>query len=314
MESLITIIIPVYNVECFLVRCLDSVIGQSYKNLEILVIDDGSTDSSGIICDKYAERDNRIKVIHKKNGGLSSARNVGLDSAHGEYVSFIDSDDFISSEFVEHLLQTIKKSEADIAFCDYTFYYSVEPTCERHQSGRDVLYIGKESIMKNFYNHNCGISVIACNKLYKRDLFENIRFPVGRLYEDEATTYIVFYSSKRVVYLKESLYYYFQRPGSITKDKLTEKNLSIFIALKEVIDFYLNHNENRLAQKARIRLMKISALYLYRAKKEGGLHFWKKAKEGIPKQFEDEYKNNLTIYKMTFLKGLFDIYGMMKNI
>lgn len=314
MNSLITVIVPVYNVEPFLPRCLESILIQSYNNLEILVIDDGSTDGSGMICDRFAKRDSRIQVIHKANGGLSSARNMGLDNAHGQYISFIDSDDFIAPDFYERLLHLIVKNDADIAFCNYSLYYSSDFQVNGQKKGKYVLYNSKREIMNNFYNHNCGLAVIACNKLYKIKLFEQLRFPEGRLYEDEATTYIAFYNSIRVAYLKESLYFYYQRLDSITHKKLAPNNISVFIPLHEVINFYLLHDDKRFANKAKIRLLKICAIYVFRAKKENNLKFWSPPREGIPKLFADEYQKNLLKFEMMHIKFIFDIYGIAKNI
>ncbi len=313
MNSLITVIIPVYNVEKYLPRCLDSVIHQSYKNLEIILVDDGSTDSSGAICDQYALRDNRIKVLHKSNGGLSSARNAGLHQAHGDYISFVDSDDFIALEFIERLLRLITNNTADIAFCNYSLYCTLEPQVHTNPSGKSTLYVGRKAIMSNFYNHNCGVSVMAWGKLYKRELFGKIRFPEGRIYEDEATTYLVFYLAKKVVYLKAPLYFYYRRPDSITTKMLTEDNLSVLQTLQEVVDFYLHNNEKMLAHKAIIRLIKINAIYVYRAKKEAKLLFWEPAKEGISKKFAEKYKTNIQRYKMKNRKIIFDAYGVIKN-
>lgn len=221
MEPLLSIIVPIYNVEKYLERCIDSIINQTYKNLEIILVDDGSKDASGIIADTYASKDDRIKVIHKENGGLSDARNHGLDQARGNYIIFIDSDDFIDSSMCEILFTTAEKYSSDIVSCNYYIFHaenhiSVHPMSiqedEKVFSGIDIL---KYYLIKTEpFDLN-----IVCNKIFKADLFNSkdgqIRFPKGRVQEDNFTTFRLFAKSDVVTTINQPLYYYLQRADSI---------------------------------------------------------------------------------------------------
>lgn len=221
MEPLLSIIVPIYNVEKYLERCIDSIINQTYKNLEIILVDDGSKDASGIIADTYASKDDRIKVIHKENGGLSDARNHGLDQARGNYIIFIDSDDFIDSSMCEILFTTAEKYSSDIVSCNYYIFraenhISVHPMSiqedEKVFSGIDIL---KYYLIKTEpFDLN-----IVCNKIFKADLFNSkdgqIRFPKGRVQEDNFTTFRLFAKSDVVTTINQPLYYYLQRADSI---------------------------------------------------------------------------------------------------
>lgn len=228
MEKLVSIIIPVYNVQDELNLCLESVISQTYRNIEILVIDDGSTDESASICDFYEKKDSRIKVIHKLNGGLSDARNVGLEYASGEYVYFLDSDDLIKNDTIEVLLSLCEKYDAEIGiswFCP--FYSNLELKELLPSSGnRDIQIMNKKEAIKKMilpdnYDHS------GCGKLYRKSLWENMIFPKGKLYEDLYTTYDIFYKANKIVYVLEPKYLYRQRVGSIMNSKVGLKHLEL---------------------------------------------------------------------------------------
>lgn len=271
-NELVSIVIPIYKVEQYLPRCLESVIAQSYDNLEIILVDDGSPDNCPDICDQYARNDNRIKVIHKTNGGLSSARNAGISASNGLYICFIDSDDFVSSNYVKRLVELLEENQCDISVCRYISFNNLSREDDLmmavQKNMKVSIYQGTNHIMNQFFNKNCGISVIAWNKMYKKCLFEGISFPDGRNYEDEATTYKLFYKSKSVIYTNESLYYYFQRSDSIMGSLMTERNLDAFISLEEVINFYSEHDEKRLENKAKIRYLKTIILYMIKNSKQ----------------------------------------------
>lgn len=236
--DLISVIIPVYNVEKYLRECVDSVLSQTYSNLEILLIDDGSTDSSGAICDEYATRDGRIRVIHQKNGGLSAARNAGLDAARGQYISFIDSDDFIGPLFIEVLYQTIKEENAQIAACGYCRFQDGESIGEEPLSGHRFIWSRKEAILElTKVNDHCRgeFVTISCNKLYIRSLFENLRFPVGKLHEDEYMILPLLLQIERMVKCEDVLYFYRQRSDSITgaERRYDARHLEVLDAFRE---------------------------------------------------------------------------------
>ena len=212
LEKLISVIVPVYNVEKYLYKCIESIRKQTYNHLEIILVDDGSTDSSGNICDKFKEIDNRIRVIHKVNGGLSEARNVGIDCAKGDFISFIDSDDYIENNMLETLLNDLLSHSADISASAYDMVYS-NYTIDIKE-GNDLQLYTKEEALKVYLQTN-NIGVIACNKLYKSYLFSNVRYPIGQHFEDINTTYKLIANAKRIVYRPQIFYHYVQRNSSI---------------------------------------------------------------------------------------------------
>lgn len=211
--SLISIIIPIYNVEKYLPKCLDSVISQTYTNIEIILVNDGSTDSSGLICDDYALKDSRIKVIHKENGGVSSARNIGLDTASGDYVMFVDSDDYVEVDFCEKSLKMALEMNADIV--SFGFYREridgtrkeVKTVCPRTVSPSEGI---KELITKKDYIYN-----FLWNKIFRLNLFLGLRYPIGKEYEDQ-NTYLLFHKANTIYVSDLILYHYVYRDNSIT--------------------------------------------------------------------------------------------------
>ena len=212
MNELITIIIPIYKVEYYLGRCVDSVLAQTYKNMEIILVDDGSPDRCGELCDEYAKMDARIKVIHKKNGGLSDARNKGIDIAKGEYITFLDSDDWIHEKYIETLYKLLKDTHSDISVCNF-----IKTSNEDVQlsTAEEVFEYSKLQALEELLGRYYVQLTTAWGKLYKRSLFENIRFPVGRIHEDEFTTYKLIYNADKVALTTAELYYYWQREDSI---------------------------------------------------------------------------------------------------
>lgn len=237
--DLISIVVPIYNVGKYLKRCIESVINQSYKNLQIILVDDGSTDGSGEICDTYAQNDSRIEVIHKKNGGLSEARNVGIDVAVGEYIAFIDSDDWIRSDYVEALKRAIDIGKTKISACAYlkTFQKTITENKDnicRISNCMEIWNIN-EAYQHLFLNRRIDNS--ACAKLYARDLFKNIRYPVGKLYEDQFVTYKLFHISQGVTFINSQMYFYFDRPGSIQNEQFTDKKMDELEAATGCVEF-----------------------------------------------------------------------------
>lgn len=216
MQSpLISIIVPIYNVEPYIQRCLDSIINQTYSNLEIILIDDGSPDNCPQICDEYAAKDNRITVIHKKNGGLSDARNAGLDICKGEFISFIDSDDWVEQSYIETLLHILNQTNADVSIVNFTkAQSSYKYVLESYERNFTILN-STQAVAKLWNREEDSIFVTAWGKLFKRSLYKNIRFPKGKIHEDEYTSYKLLYHSKNVAFLDIPLYIYFQRKDSI---------------------------------------------------------------------------------------------------
>lgn len=218
----VSVIIPIYKVEPYLRQCLDSVVGQTYQNLEIICVDDGSPDRCGDICEEYSSRDNRIRVIHRENGGLSAARNTGIDAATGEYICFIDSDDYVKKTYVEYLYGLIMKYDAEIAVCPLLQYIS-EQNIETKKSGVEQRMTPSEALSYIFQNSKY-VGVYAWNKMYHRDVFTSIRYPEGKCYEDSGTTYRLFLASKNIAIGKVPQYYYrVSRSGQITSSGFEKK-------------------------------------------------------------------------------------------
>ena len=227
MKPLISVIVPIYNVEKYLRECVDSIIHQTYKNLEIILVDDGSPDNSGSICDEYAMYDKRIKVIHKKNGGLSDARNVGLDNCAGEYISFIDSDDYVSIFFIEILYNAACLNDSDIVTLVKSVPFPAESDARPRLIGSADNCVTKtiepDKALELMLYQN--IPNGAQFRLYKRRIWNKIRFPFGYLFEDVATTYKTFIAAKRMTIVDGNIYAYRVRHDSIVRMKFTEKKM-----------------------------------------------------------------------------------------
>lgn len=238
MEELVSVIIPVYNVEAYLRECVDSIVNQTYKNLEIILVDDGSTDNSGKMCDEYAKKDNRIKVFHKTNGGQSDARNFGIEVATGDYLYFLDSDDAVPKCAIKKLVDCCKRESADVSFSGIKRFARNLPNMQQYDASSLTLN-EIETIRKMLLNDGCGHEPVA--KLYKKTIWENERFPKGQIYEDYATLYKVISKCEKIVHLKESLYWYRIRTGSTMHSKLTSKNMQLLDIADEVTK-YLKEN------------------------------------------------------------------------
>lgn len=263
--DLITVIVPVYNVEKYFKQCLDSIINQTYKNLEIILINDGSPDNCGKICDEYAKKDNRIKVIHKENGGLSSARNAGLDIATGEYISFIDSDDCVAENFIETLYKLCIENNCDISECDFLKF---ENNVVTQAKIAEIQCYTSNEIQHKIYSEEYVKTIVVWNKLYKRYLYKGLRFPVGKINEDEFITYKVLYNCKNnIAVTNEQLYYYRYNAQSIMGRKFNEKRLDALEAFEERKQFYKDRNEVELYNKTVAQYQQILILFYGLAKK-----------------------------------------------
>lgn len=237
-QELISIVIPIYDIQEYLKSCIDSVIVQTYANLEIILVDDGSPDDSPRICDEYAKKDGRIKVIHKKNGGLSAARNAGLKAAKGEYVAFIDGDDYIASNFIEVLYKTCKDTGADISCTSFYRVYSGKLVAPYKKS--DAQSFNNLEAIRDIFTAHSLCEVMTWNKLYRRTLFadNDIEFPVGKLHEDNFTTYKLLYFAHTIAFVNQPLYYYIQRDDSIMGRLFNERRLGVFEMFDEARDFF----------------------------------------------------------------------------
>lgn len=209
----ISVIVPVYNVENYIRRCVESILQQKYQEFELLLIDDGSKDSSGYICDEYEKRDERIRVIHKENGGLSDARNVGIFAATGEFVTYIDSDDYVSDEYLTTLLQVQQEGDYDIVCASFTFFSDENDDIFKNtSSGEKTIYSGVEACKALLLGE---LFTSSCNMVIRKSIAEKSMFPVGKYHEDEFTTFRYFLSAQKICKINKNLYFYYQREGSI---------------------------------------------------------------------------------------------------
>lgn len=209
----ISVVIPVYNVEQFIEKCLDSVLCQDFEDYEVVLIDDGSTDESAHICKRYSLIDSRIKYHYKENGGLSSARNFGIKRSSGEYLTFIDSDDYIAPDYLSHLFRLAKENSADISCCFYNVENAGSIKPWRSADDSECLFSSRDAMLCLFQSHD--IDVCAVCKLYKRQLFDDVEFPVGKLFEDVGTTYKLLEKANAVAVSHKPLYFYVMREDSI---------------------------------------------------------------------------------------------------
>ncbi|MDQ0413809.1 glycosyltransferase family 2 protein [Mesobacillus stamsii] len=229
----ISVIIPVYKVEKYLHQCIESIIKQTYNNLEIILVDDGSPDNCGELCDEYMKKDNRIKVIHKENGGLSDARNAGINIATGDYIGFVDSDDFIETDMYEFLYRLIKKHNADISICGISrFQNEVSINKETYEEICFTSELAIKEILNDYKFHSH-----ACDKLFKAELFKTIRFPKGKLYEDVYTAYKLFYNANKIAFNSTPKYYYRITDGSISNSIFSTRDLDLIEASEQLLEF-----------------------------------------------------------------------------
>lgn len=240
MNNKISIIIPIYNVEKYLKRCLDSVVNQTYKYIEIILVNDGSPDNCGKICDEYAKIDSRIKVIHKENGGLSSARNAALDIVSGEYIMFVDSDDWISENSLEQLNEYINM---DYDIINFKFSFVEEKTeniIEFNGRTENSYECDLLSYIDKLFSGE--LDFFIWNKLYKRDLFDGVRFPEGRNYEDLATIYKLYFKAKSIIVTDYTLYYYWLgNSNSITSNSTVKNMTDYLVSAKEIYKVNKNY-------------------------------------------------------------------------
>ena len=230
MDRFLSIIVPVYSVEEYLDRCVESLVNQTYQNIEILLVDDGSPDNCPQMCDAWAQRDERIKVIHKVNGGLSSARNAGLDIARGEYISFVDSDDWLALDMAEQVMAIFHFHDPDIVTFDCNRINEKGEIYDTTEDIREAFLSPEEALVELLKGK---INNYACNKVYKKHVFSGIRFPEGRVWEDMAVAYKLFLNAKSVYCYPHALYFYYTRSASLSKN-ITEKALAhIFLARYE---------------------------------------------------------------------------------
>lgn len=245
--DLVSVIIPVYNVENYIDDCVESVLQQTYENIEVLLIDDGSTDQSGEKCKKWAVRDSRIRVVHQDNQGLSGARNTGIKESTGNWITFVDSDDIVAPRYVEVMVQMGRSNQVTLVQCGYTHFFDEKPSFDNLSKLVEPQIVSSKAFMLSRDYHT-----MAWAKLYDRELFRQEIFPVGKLHEDNAIVYKLVYEAKRIAYTDEILYGYRVRENSIVGEKgYNLRHLDKKDFLKERLDYFLEKKETELAKLAR---------------------------------------------------------------
>ena len=281
MSPLISVIIPVYKVEAYLTACVESVLAQTYQNVEIILVDDGSPDSCPRMCDEFAARDSRIRVIHKENGGLSSARNAGIDAAKGEYLAFLDSDDLWTPLFLERLYRAICETDADLAVCLFLRFRGDPPT-ELPETAQTLTLTQRDAFECLFgvRNENMVVApnklydrklftpvnesiVVAWNKLYPADSFREVRYPVGKLHEDEAVIHELLGLTQKIAWVEEAHYLYREAADSITTAKFNIRRLDEMYAKERRIAWFESHGMPDLADQTRLAYLS-GLMRLYR--------------------------------------------------
>lgn len=261
--SKISVIVPVYNVEKYLSRCVDSILNQSFSDFDLVLVDDGSPDKCGDICDEYAEKDGRIHVIHQENGGLSAARNAGIDwafaTSDSQWLTFIDSDDWIHKDYLSKLYAAAETNGVSIAMCGLRCVNSFV---------EDISYVDVEKSVldaEDAFVHHYGKSISACCKLVKKELYRDIRFPLDKLYEDAFVTHKILFACEKIVVVHEELYYYYQNPVSITRSQWSNQKLDSIEAHELRLDYFGKNNYQkayRWEQKVYIRELTSMMMHL----------------------------------------------------
>lgn len=311
MNTLVSVIVPIYNVENYLKRCVDSILAQTYKNLEIILVDDGSTDHSGLICDGYVGRDARIKVIHKKNGGLSDARNCGLDQATGAYYCFIDSDDYIMQNTIQNMYENMNNNNSEIAVCNMIRFFD--------NGEKQVFYkpVDKIQMLYGEERFQTLRQPSVCNKLFKAELFHNLRFPKGKFYEDTYIYHVLADRSKCIVLTGFDGYWYYARQDSILGQPIYTERYFDFIEAVWLRTKYLSEKKIEVyAQEAALSLYAAYANAVKNiVKTEKNEKFFMKAKEQFLYSYEllmnSSYINVKQRIRLLMLKYLPKIHTMV---
>lgn len=295
MNELISVIIPVYKVEAYLTACVESVLAQTYENIEIILVDDGSPDGCPKMCDVFANRDSRIRVIHKGNGGLSSARNAGIDVAKGEYLAFLDSDDLWTPLFLERLHTALTEVGADFAVCLFRRFLGEPPTdvpasCETTAMTQRQAF----ECLFNIRNENM---VVAPNKLYRRELFDVLRYPLGQIHEDEAVIHEIIGTADRIAWVEEAHYLYREAPDSIMTSHFSLKRLDMTVAKERRISYFEKREMYDLADRTRIVYMN-NLMWLYRTIQINCVGSSEEKQAAI-----NLYKRFVTLYDRQLLQG-----------
>ena len=313
-EPKISVVVPIYKVEEYLDRCVESLVAQTHKNLEIILVDDGSPDKCPAICDEWAKKDERIKVVHKQNGGLSDARNAGIDVATGEYIAFLDSDDCVHSEMYQTLLNVLTVTDADMAVCgreNFTKEVPVQnPVLTKEIKVREL---DKEGFLTELLSSNNVLLVIASNKLFKRKVFETLRFDVGKIHEDEFLAHKLLDFVDKTAVIDEKMYFYCIREGSITQVKFSEKRLHGIDAIENRLEYINEHYPQFVLDAVNQYLNTCMGLYCKARLQNADQQILDKICEKFSKMYETQSDHTWKAKLFRISKSLYYFIFKLKN-
>ncbi len=289
----ISVLVPVYNSEKYLTRCIESILNQTYKNIELIIVNDGSNDKSYEIIEEYKKRDNRIKALHTENKGVSYARNLGLDSASGDFLAFVDSDDYIDEDYLETLYKYLKNENADISMCNCKFIEeNLNKSYTKTFGINNILVMNNEEAVENLFYYNY-MRHSPWGKLYKKDIFEGCRYKINRQYEDLELTYKLFLKAKKLVYIPECKYNYLLRKGSIIHSDIKKSNIEAILLYTEEILKEIEKNHKNIVKSAEFLVAKHSLSLWYKVpNKKENKEYLKKATNNIKKYRKGILKNS----------------------
>ena len=274
--SKISIIVPVYNVEQYLRRCVDSILGQTFQDFEIVLVDDGSSDNSGVICDQYAGKDGRIHVIHQKNSGASAARNAGIiwanTNSDSEWIGFIDSDDWVHCEYLETLYNAVRTNDVLVSITDYERSDGLNPEVDENMLEPKIC-----SVEKYFIENNTS-AIVPWGKIYAKSCFKEIRFPVGKNCEDEFTTYKTLFMKEQIAVIGAPLYVYFINENSLSSGRWTPKRMDVIEAFEERIEYFDHLHINGMREYAVSSYIYRLQNFIKQIDKEQEHNYWRERK------------------------------------
>ncbi|WP_053074986.1 glycosyltransferase family 2 protein [Ornithinibacillus californiensis] len=320
MKPEISIIVPIYNLEYLLPKCINSILAQSYSNFELILVNDGSTDNSGEICDEYAKEDNRIVVIHKENGGVASCRNTGIEIARGNYIGFVDNDDYINKYMFELLFENAIKFSSEIVVCDYQRIPEEEYIdTEKYNQDYDVQHYNNLEALNEIYYQNAGTFIYPWNKLYRKEVFNNVVYEHGNPFDDESVVHKILFKSTKITYIKLPLYYYVTRKGSMVNSNFSTKKFGRVYALKDREEFFRKNKLMDLQQKALKHYMEIFFWYYF---KGTGIEGAKKELRELKRTFDQSLIHLLKLREISFKHKIMlfvfrvspTLFGFIKNV
>lgn len=325
MNPKISIIIPVYNAEKYLRKCIESILSQSFNDFELILVNDGSSDNSLDICKEYSKNDGRVRIICKENGGAASARNEGLNIAKGDYIAFIDADDFINKDMYKILYNMAIKNDADLVICEYLNIEEDEE--KKYDEINNMNYYEKQydntECLNLIYSDRNISMIVPWNKLYKKNIFENIRYPEGRICEDEFIAHRILHKCEKILYTNRCLYYYVQSSNSVMRKPFNRKRLDSVYAFQDRMYFYKKLGEKNLIYKSQITYYNNLFILYFKMEKEG----WKCKEEYkmVRKDFLKflilyaknpfcEYKDKISILLFMISPFIYKLYEKIRTI